>query len=47
MPENTVYVGRGSKWGNPFIVGEHGMAKECAERFALRSPGTRKLALSR
>jgi hypothetical protein len=22
MPENTVYVGRGSKWGNPFKVGE-------------------------
>lgn len=22
MPENTVYVGRGSKWGNPFIVGK-------------------------
>jgi len=20
MPENTVYVGRGSKWGNPFPV---------------------------
>ena len=24
MPENTVYVGRGSKWGNPFSVREHG-----------------------
>ncbi len=22
MPENTIYVGRGSKWGNPFKVGE-------------------------
>lgn len=21
MPENTVYVGRGSKWGNPFALG--------------------------
>lgn len=21
-PENTVYVGRGSRWGNPFIVGK-------------------------
>lgn len=21
MPPNTVYVGRGSKWGNPHIVG--------------------------
>ena len=22
MPENTVYVGRPSKWGNPFKVGD-------------------------
>jgi hypothetical protein len=22
MPEGAVYVGRGSKWGNPFVVGE-------------------------
>lgn len=22
MPENTVYVGRGSKWGNPYRIGE-------------------------
>ena len=22
MPENTVYVGRGSEWGNPFVVGK-------------------------
>lgn len=22
MPENTVYVGRGSKWGNPFVIGK-------------------------
>lgn len=22
MPDNTVYVGRGSKWGNPYKVGE-------------------------
>lgn len=21
-PDNAVYVGRGSKWGNPFVVGE-------------------------
>jgi len=22
MPENTVYVGRGSKWGNPYVIGK-------------------------
>lgn len=35
MPENTVYVGRGSKWGNPFVVGEHGTAEECVKKFAM------------
>lgn len=23
MPENTIYVGRPTKWGNPFKVGKH------------------------
>lgn len=22
MPENTIYVGRGSEWGNPFTIGK-------------------------
>lgn len=22
MPENCVYVGRGSKWGNPYVIGK-------------------------
>jgi hypothetical protein len=26
MPENTVYVGRPTKWGNPFVVGKAGGA---------------------
>lgn len=26
MPENTVYVGRGTPWGNPFVVGKPGGA---------------------
>jgi len=34
MPENTVYVGRGSRWGNPYVVGKDGTAKECVEKFA-------------
>lgn len=35
MPPNAVYVGRGTKWGNPFVVGRHGTAQECVELFAL------------
>ena len=27
MPPNTVYVGRGSKWGNSFTVAMHGRKK--------------------
>lgn len=26
MPPNTIYVGRPTKWGNPFIVGKAGGA---------------------
>ena len=26
-PENTVYVGRGSRWGNPFKIGEGVMSR--------------------
>jgi len=33
MPEGAVYVGRGSRWGNPFIVGTHGTTAECVELF--------------
>ena len=35
MPENCVYVGRPSKWGNPLIVGVHGTAAECVHLFAM------------
>ena len=36
MPENTVYVGRGSKWGNPFVLNERsGLAREPA----IHNPG--------
>jgi Domain of unknown function (DUF4326) len=27
MPENTVYIGRGSKWGNYFTVEKYGREK--------------------
>lgn len=29
----VVYVGRGSQWGNPFVVGVHGTASECVEKY--------------
>ena len=33
MPENTIYVGRGSKWGNPYTFANSG-AVHPAIRFA-------------
>ena len=34
MPENTIYVGRPSKWENIFIVDENTSAKEAVLLFA-------------
>lgn len=28
-----VYIGRGSKWGNPFVVGRDGTREEVIEKF--------------
>ena len=28
-----IYVGRPSKWGNPFVVGEHGSAWACVQQY--------------
>ena len=43
MPPNTVYVGRPTKWGNPFTVGVDGDASECVAKYAeLWMPYTHK-----
>lgn len=28
-----VYIGRPSKWGNPFVIGVDGSRKECIDKF--------------
>lgn len=33
IPPGAIYVGRPSKWGNPFIVGKHGKRVECCDLF--------------
>lgn len=33
IPDNCVYVGRGSKWGNPFVVGKDGTVGECIRKY--------------
>lgn len=35
MPPNTVYVGRGSKWGNPFFVKKPGLGHENCSIYAV------------
>jgi hypothetical protein len=31
--DDHVYIGRGSKWGNPFVVGEHGTREEVIAKY--------------
>jgi hypothetical protein len=33
MPHDAVYIGRGSKWGNPFIIGKDGDRDEVVEKY--------------
>lgn len=40
-PKDAVYIGRPSKWGNPFVIGEHGTRFEVIqkyEEYLLNSP---------
>ena len=39
MPENTVYVGRPSRWGNEFEVGAGVTRQMAVERYALHLSG--------
>ena len=32
-PNNAVYIGRGSPWGNPYIIGKHGTREEVINLF--------------
>lgn len=33
IPQGAVYVGRPSKWGNPFTIGRDGTRKEVIEKY--------------
>ena len=32
-PKDAVYIGRGSPWGNPYVIGKHGTRDEVIDRF--------------
>jgi hypothetical protein len=33
VPPNAVYIGRGSPWGNPFVIGRDGDRETVCNRF--------------
>lgn len=33
LPEDAVYVGRPTKWGNPYTIGKDGTRKEVIEKY--------------
>lgn len=33
IPENSVYIGRGSKFGNPFVINQHGNRAEVIAKY--------------
>lgn len=35
-PKDAVYIGRGSPYGNPFVIGQHGTREEVIEKYATR-----------
>ena len=32
-PQGAVYIGRGTTYGNPYVVGEHGTRDECCDMY--------------
>lgn len=42
-PSDAVYVGRGTKWGNPFRIGEHGTRDQVLAQFAAHVLGNQEL----
>lgn len=46
MPANTVYVGRGTKWGNPFEVGAMATVVVKNKRNKLRPPQEQHMLLN-
>ena len=35
IPNNAVYIGRPSKWGNPFVIGKDGTRDEVIAKYRL------------
>ena len=37
-PPGSVYIGRGSKWGNPYVIGVDGTREEVIQKYAVNIP---------
>jgi len=33
IPQGAIYIGRGSRWGNPFVIGRDGDRDEVCEKY--------------
>lgn len=33
IPKDAIYIGRGSVWGNPFVIGKHGDRDEVCDKY--------------
>jgi hypothetical protein len=36
-PDDAVYIGRGSPWGNPYVIGIHGSREEVIELYRIHT----------
>lgn len=43
IPKDCVYIGRPSKWGNPFYIGTHGSRKQVIEKYENYLKNNKKL----
>lgn len=39
IPDDAVYIGRPSKWGNPYVIGKDGTREEVIKKYALYAGG--------
>lgn len=33
IPAGAIYIGRGSRWGNPFVIGKHGDRNSVCDQY--------------
>jgi hypothetical protein len=36
VPAGAIYIGRGSRWGNPFVIGKHGDRDDVCDQYEVK-----------